>query len=441
MPLILPQIKLQELIEELQGFLQTAALDLRYRVRPEDFTRKRLLPFEVVAVSILSAMKRTLGVELEEFFSVLNSRAVPTPSAYSQARAKVRAEFFEAWCECFNRLLYGYEHQTLSGLRAIGVDGFQMHIPDTPEIRSVFPPVFNKRSESTLSRVLCYYDVLNQHAILTKLEPVEKAENRIAGSCLEHFGSHDLLIYDRQFPSWAMFYMHQLRSIPFIMRCRVGFSKQVAAFVKSGKPETVIQMATTVESVASLQMHGISVAKGQSLTIRLIRVELENTDEPEILATNLLDTDQFPCSAFKEIYFHRWGIETFFDRLKNKLQIEIFSGNSVAALKMDFFAMVFLANLQSFFLRAAMSEVIQTTSGRKHQYQPNWNKALGYLKGAIVVIMLGDCLSQTLEMLIAKIAASRNLEPVRKGRQFPRIWRKRQLNSKHRNPPNYKRAI
>ena len=51
------------------------------------------------------------------------------------------------------------------------------------------------------------------------------------------------------------------------------------------------------------------------LKVRFLRIPLEN-GEIEILATSLLDKRRFAYKEFKQLYYRRWGIETFFQILK-----------------------------------------------------------------------------------------------------------------------------
>lgn len=71
-------------------------------------------------------------------------------------------------------------------------------------------------------------------------------------------------------------------------------------------------------------------AEGQ-LKVRLIRIELDN-GEIEVLITSLLDRQKYAHTDFKPLYQQRWGSETCYDTLKNKLQIEVVSGHSPEAV-------------------------------------------------------------------------------------------------------------
>ncbi|CAG0981089.1 MAG: hypothetical protein OIN86_09635 [Candidatus Methanoperedens sp.] len=43
----------------------------------------------------------------------------------------------------------------------------------------------------------------------------------------------------------------------------------------------------------------------------------------------------------------RWGIETFFDRLKNLLEIERFSSKTMIGIEQDFYGLIFFSTFES----------------------------------------------------------------------------------------------
>ena len=56
------------------------------------------------------------------------------------------------------------------------------------------------------------------------------------------------------------------------------------------------------------------------MRLRAIRFTLSSGEE-ELLITNIVD-ENLGIPEFKTLYFKRWGIETKFDELKNKLQLQ-----------------------------------------------------------------------------------------------------------------------
>jgi hypothetical protein len=94
---------------------------------------------------------------------------------------------------------------------------------------------------------------------------------------------------------------------------------------------------------------------GEKYTYRAYRVILDN-GEPEWLVTSL-DEEALSEDEAKELYTKRWGIETKYGFIKNKLQLENFSGKTVVAIKQEFYAAVYLSNLCSAVAKAADVEI------------------------------------------------------------------------------------
>ena len=65
-------------------------------------------------------------------------------------------------------------------------------------------------------------------------------------------------------------------------------------------------------------------SKEKHLNLRILTIELDN-GKTETLLTNILDKN-FKIEDFKELYNLRWGIETNYNTMKNRLNIENYSG-------------------------------------------------------------------------------------------------------------------
>ena len=77
-----------------------------------------------------------------------------------------------------------------------------------------------------------------------------------------------------------------------------------------------------------------------TISVRVVRVILKS-DEVETLITNLSE-DEFSADDFLDLYFLRWGIETTYDTLKNKLLLEKFAGRSHVAVLQEYYAIMFV---------------------------------------------------------------------------------------------------
>jgi hypothetical protein len=113
------------------------------------------------------------------------------------------------------------------------------------------------------------------------------------------------------------------------------------------------------------------------VTVRFVSVVLD-TGEIEVLMTSLLDNEHFPAKSFKELYWKRWGIETFYGILKGRLDIENFTGKSAESVLQDFHASVLLTGIETVFAADANNELQQRET--KLDYQVNKAVSFNALK-------------------------------------------------------------
>lgn len=83
-----------KIIEELRSFLEIVSSDVELRrqvtQKEEDFSRQRKLPLERVAGLILNMPKRSLSIEIQEFFDSLGKGLENcTKGAFSLQRGKL----------------------------------------------------------------------------------------------------------------------------------------------------------------------------------------------------------------------------------------------------------------------------------------------------------------------------------------------------------------
>ena len=125
------------------------------------------------------------------------------------------------------------------------------------------------------------------------------------------------------------------------------------------------------------------------IELRLVRVELPK-GQVEILMTSLMDVDTYPDTIFKALYQKRWGIETFYDELKNKLKVEHFSGYSNQSILQDFYAALFISNIQTLIVSELEEEIAQQNKGREYDHKINANLSYGLLKNRVLEIFFNQ---------------------------------------------------
>jgi len=86
----------------------------------------------------------------------------------------------------------------------------------------------------------------------------------------------------------------------------------------------------------------------------------------------------------KELYHLRWGIETLFGVLKERLKIDNFTGKTVIAIKPDFFATLFLTGLESILTQTADLYLFKKSSLNKLRQTVNNMVSFNAIKNFLV---------------------------------------------------------
>jgi len=388
----------------------------------KDFTRNRKLPFSSLILFMINLIKQTLQKELTNFISLISAgKENITKSAFSQSRKKLKAE---AFIDLNDTLVEAYykddDYKKWKGFRLLAIDGTCLTLPQSKEIIKDFGFAknnVNPESIIPMATISSYYDLLNGIIIDSQIDEYKISEFMLAINHLDKAGKKDLIIFDRGYAAtWFFIYMN-LKNVDYIVRIQRNFLQEFDSFWSSKKMSEIINLERCSEkSRKALEILGI---KFESFKIRLTKVILEN-GEVEVLATSLLEEEKYPYSEFKNLYFLRWGIETSYDHLKNNLAIENFTGLSTLSITQDFFANMFIVNLQSIIINDVQDDLNKDKKGAEYEYKINRNLSLGFMKDRVVKILLSKN-SNSYEDL--KKLFKLEPVPIRKGRKFDRIFK------------------
>ena len=436
-----------KIIEELKAYLMIIKSEIDLKVifteNPTDFTRESKLNFECTIYLIMNMLKRSLSVEINDFFGLIAPNIKYTKAAFCLQRKKLNPLFFEFWNKLFVDSFYRHYGENVKkwkDLLLIAIDGSTTNLVNSAEVISHFGTQSNQFTKVPLARIIKYYDVLNKINIFSKISPITTGEQAIVTQNIDKLPENSLSIYDRGFPSYVLMYLHihQERTRNFLMRCKVDFNKTVIEFMQSSEVDVVVEMFPNKKAISSLHDLKHTIFEHTTIKVRMIKVILE-TGETEVLLTNLYDTETYPTSYFKELYFMRWGIETSYNADKNTQQLEQFSGQSVRSIEQDFYALIFVSNLQSLIEKQCEPYLLVINSKRKHNYKVNKNVSIGSMKHKIVQLFLSEHPEKIL--LHLQHLFQQNIEPIRPNRNNPRQMNRNRKRGKFKTLTNYKRAI
>ncbi|WP_295584134.1 transposase [uncultured Lamprocystis sp.] len=153
----------------------------------------------------------------------------------------------------------------------------------------------------------------------------------------------DLLVMDRNYPSYRMLAELARYGRDFVVRCSAAsFAPARRMLTGEGPDSLVVTLTPCAGQRADIRTRGLA----EALRVRFVRVRL-STGEWEVLVTSLLDEARYPAEEFLELYGLRWGVETLYGILKTRLDLENFTGLGAEAVRQDFHATVYLTGLEA----------------------------------------------------------------------------------------------
>lgn len=412
-------------------------------VSEKAFTRKRSLPFITLVLMILNLPKRSLSIEINSFFSHIQQKQC-SKSAFCQQRAKLKPFFFKLWNKVLVKSFYNHYNERLKrwkGFTVLAFDDSVISLPDSEALRDVYGQVSNGKGRYGVAAQGCVmYDVLNKVIIESKLLPYMTCERSVVMEQLAYAPNNSLLLFDRGYPCFWLFYLlSQKQQYKFVVRVKSSFNQIVKDFESSSQKDFIAEFRPSQKSIEQLQPMGIKVTKDTSIDLRLVKIPLKS-GETEILITNLYSQQSYSREDLKQVYFMRWGVETCFGILKNQVQIENFSGIRQLCIEQDFFANIFVYNLQSILEKQCQQALEKVSSHRKYNYQINKNSSWAFLKNRMVDLFLKKDSREIL--LELQNLFEQSIEPIRPNRSYPRIHtEKNKYYGKYNTITNYKRAV
>jgi len=414
-------------------------------MKQSDYSRNRKLTFPVTTLFIMNFLTKSLSIEIENFLSYMKRGLKEfrletfTKSAFCQGRKKINPAVFKKLNSAFIDDYYTDNDlgvKRWKGFRLLSVDGSYLDIPQTKELRAHFGEQKNQTTTGVArARVSVIYDVLNRYVLDGSISPIKIGEREMALGHLTICDKGDLNIYDRGYPSYAFIYEHLERNLDFLIRAKVTYSSVTRDFISSNAKSMVVDMFPGKNTKVSDKAYD----RNTPIRLRLIRIDLPS-GEVELLLTSLVNTKKYPHKIFMELYAKRWGVETFYDELKNKLKVEHFSGYSLQSILQDFYAALFVSNIQTMIVTELEDEIHEKTKLRKLKYKVNANLSYGYLKNRIVKLFFTQRDASKISTELKELFMN-HLVPIRPNRKEDRQPNKYRKRKRPKTLTNHKPAF
>ena len=259
------------------------------------------------------------------------------------------------------------------------------------QLKALNNPYKNKLKQQLIRfRVSCIADVLSDFILVAEIQNQYKySEVELAIRHLNHLNKkmnmhNTITTYDRGYAALELMLKHLTLDSFFLIRLRSDdFNTERKQMTTDDEIIDINVNRNRTQNFHDETLKQKAYELGR-IPIRITNIELKNKKGKtytETLATNL-PFDEYPPETLKEIYRKRWKIETNFDRLKNIIHLENFSGYSEEIILQDFYANIFMFN----FLMAMKLDADQRVKEKhkdknlKHEYKTNLNVLYGLIK-------------------------------------------------------------
>lgn len=312
-----------------------------------DFSRKRKLTLEItlaVLINMVRPGKRDgyqkvidrfysdtqLAFENEEY------QKPPDKAAFHRARKKIPFTVMEGLFDkatTFAQQLAETNSSLLwKGLRVFAIDGTKKNLPDSPQLRDFFEAPDGANFPQMLTCAL--FDVMAKVPLNVIRGPFWASERMMAQELIKDLNAGDLLVLDRGYPCYKLFFDMIQQGLDFVVRLpKHGMFKAVKTFLASGKRDGIV---TLFPPKTLLKEH--PDVNFTPLKLRIIKIAVPGSKKPLILITTLLDRKKFPAAELRDLYHFRWNQEEFFKTIKEHLNAEQFHGRCTQFIDQELIA-------------------------------------------------------------------------------------------------------
>lgn len=390
------------------------------------------MPPEDLTFSMINRKGLTLKLELRGYMDISHPGIRISKAGYLKQRMKLNPEAFVDLYQFHNRNFYQDPETELynyNGYLVLAADGSDIIIPTTPETLEVYGSASRKGTKPCAQLGLgCLYDALNRMILDADCNRVKFNEMATAEAQIfrvrETIGPDIpfMVTMDRGYTAIPPIMRMIDAGINFVIRLKSSDFKEEQKALSSDDEIVDIQLTKSRRYHYLGTKDESLVMSRESFQLRMVRVWLNDEHtEYEILATNLPE-DQFPTECFGEIYHLRWRIETAYQTLKDRLQMENFTGTKPTLIEQDIYSTIYVSNIAEDIARDIEQEQEDhLKNDYKHRMAVNRSLCIGILKNDLIYILLEkdpDIQEKLFQQMYDEI--SENIVPVRPDRHYKR---------------------
>ena len=349
----------------------------KYIIGENRFTRLRKMSFEDYIKYVYIQRGNTNFSEAIRFYRGFLKKDFEsiTRQAIGKQRKYILPDLYKDIFLCFVDNLYD-KFKGFSKINGYIVAAGDTSVCDLPSDRKLKEKMGVKKNlksghENSRARISCFLDVYSKIIISAVIVQKRVSEVQLAIDHLieltERMDVTKLITtFDRGYAALELMVVMACLNSKFLIRLKsTTFQNKIKKLETNDGIITLNIKKRTLNKIRDKKIRKQAKKMGR-INIRIVKVELK-IGEIEILATNLSPVE-FSSQELKGLYKKRWEIETGFDRLKNYVRIEDFSGRSIELIEQDFYANVFLYNVAMCIKMDATKRIMRQPRKSKHKY-------------------------------------------------------------------------
>ena len=342
----------KKLINYLTKQLSAIEFKFTHRTSAQHFTREsttgnRKMSFKNTSLIVVNMVKKSTKVETMDFYYELDETLEPpSRQALSEARDKISYLAFKDFADkSFELAIAGEGAREYKGYRLFGIDGTSFVVGELSRLSKYFG-----ESTTIAGKAMCriggIVDVLNECIVDAIVSPFATGERALALIQIEKlkYVENALYLFDRGY--WK----------PELIKAIVMNNQKFVMRLPSNVRNTVVKDDSG--NIIPLRKHSFTLPCGQV----------------ETLLTNLTE-DEVSDAELEALYTKRWGIETKYLELKDRLQIDKLSGKTENIVLQDIYATLFISNLVAFTCFEADEIIAENTMHKNNKYKQKANRS------------------------------------------------------------------
>ena len=331
------------------------------------FTDQSSLSLADWATFLLFKEDKTLQSDIENYITLYKPEIdIPSKQFVSSQRTYIKPVLFQDISKKYLELIdYKTDNQTFKtfkGLRLIAGDGSDFEIPDFPETRAEFniknTPKYKKPAMCKFSSI---QDVLNGFILDGIVDNYKAAELPLIHQHLQNVENminpvKTIWIFNRGYTAMELYARIIEINSYFIVRLRIDNYKEERKNITEEDSEISLNITgDRLKKFHDLELKNI-YSKKWTMDLRIVTITTNNGEKYSLL-TNI-PQEVLGTKEIGEIYKLRWGIETNYNTMKNRIYIENYSGKRRICIEQDIYGKFLKFNI-SHYLKIKFNKLIK----------------------------------------------------------------------------------